>query len=119
MAKALRVFEGGVVLVSHNRSFCASFCKDLWVVEAGKDIQGTDGKMRRAPGRVKVMRGDDDANPFAKLFQQYTASIIKGSSGASQSSGRDKKQNQTNQSKKNKRKTKHMGKGATSRTGFM
>ena len=32
LAIALHCFEGGVVVVSHNREFCQSFCRELWVV---------------------------------------------------------------------------------------
>ena len=69
LAAALREFQGGVVLVSHNRAFCAAFCRDLWVVEGGE---------------LKMMRGDDEDAPFAELFGAYTNEVMAriGSGGA-------------------------------------
>ncbi|XP_073704835.1 ATP-binding cassette sub-family F member 3 [Garra rufa] len=42
LAKALNVFKGGVVLVSHDERLIRMVCKELWVCEAGR-IQRIDG----------------------------------------------------------------------------
>ena len=66
LAAALRAFEGGVVLVSHNRAFCAAFCKELWVVEKGG---------------VRMMRGEGE-DSFPELFSAYTSSVMSRIGGA-------------------------------------
>ena len=59
LASAVRAFQGAVVAVSHNRSFLAACCSDLWVAEEGQ---------------VLVFRSDSHAD-FPALFQDYTATI--------------------------------------------
>lgn len=36
LAGAIREYEGGVVMITHNNEFCSSLCPETWVVEAGK-----------------------------------------------------------------------------------
>jgi ATPase subunit of ABC transporter with duplicated ATPase domains len=36
LIEAIRTFEGGVLLVSHDQHLLTSVCKDLYVVEKGK-----------------------------------------------------------------------------------
>ena len=70
LADALRAFAGAVVLISHNRAFCASFCRDLWVVEKGGVKVRSDG----------VGGGDNEAaaaEAFAALFSQYSADVAR------------------------------------------
>ena len=35
MSAALNAFEGSILMVSHNQSFLAGFCKELWVLDKG------------------------------------------------------------------------------------
>merc|ERR1712060_609513 len=46
LADALKAFQGAAVIVSHNQSFLADVCNELWVVEAGRvtcSRRGADG----------------------------------------------------------------------------
>ena len=65
LAAALNDFKGAVVLVSHNASFCCSFCRDLWIVKKGT---------------VSCKRGDD--TPFSELFSDYAASLSRSGAAA-------------------------------------
>ena len=62
LADALDAYTGGVIMVSHNRQFCAACCRDLWVVD---------------DGGVKIMAGDSEEAPFAELFANYTDDIMR------------------------------------------
>lgn len=37
LADAIRVFEGGILIVSHNSQFCRELCPETWVVERQSD----------------------------------------------------------------------------------
>jgi elongation factor 3 len=37
LAGAIREFEGGVVMISHNAQFCSELCPETWVLEKGDD----------------------------------------------------------------------------------
>jgi ATPase subunit of ABC transporter with duplicated ATPase domains len=65
LGAALGDFKGAVVLVSHNASFCCSFCHDLWIVKKGT---------------VCCRRGQDV--PFPELFGEYAASLSRSSAAA-------------------------------------
>jgi len=36
LQKATTKFSGGIIVVSHDRDFCAAFCKTLWVLQKGR-----------------------------------------------------------------------------------
>ena len=36
-ADAIREFEGGVVIISHNNDFTTALCPETWVVEKDED----------------------------------------------------------------------------------
>jgi len=41
LASAIREFEGGVVMITHNNEFCSQLCPETWVLENGKlDCRG-------------------------------------------------------------------------------
>jgi ATPase subunit of ABC transporter with duplicated ATPase domains len=65
LGNALHDFKGAVILVSHNASFCCSFCQDLWIVNKGS---------------VCCRRGED--TPFPELFREYAASLSRSSAAA-------------------------------------
>jgi elongation factor 3 len=35
LAKAIEVFDGGVVMITHNNEFCSKLCPETWVMDAG------------------------------------------------------------------------------------
>jgi elongation factor 3 len=40
LAQAIKTYEGGVVLISHNNQFCSELCPETWVLERGEDGVG-------------------------------------------------------------------------------
>jgi len=49
LADAIRSFEGGVVIISHNNQFCSELCPETWVLEHGKlDCKGDPEWMAHA-----------------------------------------------------------------------
>lgn len=49
LSNAIREYEGGVVMITHNNEFCSALCPETWVVENGKlDCQGDPEWMRNA-----------------------------------------------------------------------
>mmetsp|Transcript_7324 Transcript_7324/g.12289 ORF Transcript_7324/g.12289 Transcript_7324/m.12289 type:complete len:842 (+) Transcript_7324:167-2692(+) len=64
LANALKEFPGAVAVVSHNRSFLAACCTELWVID-NKSLT-----VNRPP--------PDDISPasFAKLFSNYASRVL-------------------------------------------
>lgn len=49
LATAIREFEGGVVMITHNNEFCSQLCPETWVLEHGKlDCRGDPEWMKNA-----------------------------------------------------------------------
>jgi len=49
LAGAIREFDGGVVMITHNNQFCSALCPETWVLEHGKlDCQGDPEWMANA-----------------------------------------------------------------------
>eukprot|EP01065_Artemidia_motanka_P006077 TRINITY_DN12963_c0_g1_i1.p1 TRINITY_DN12963_c0_g1~~TRINITY_DN12963_c0_g1_i1.p1 ORF type:complete len:1180 (+),score=438.27 TRINITY_DN12963_c0_g1_i1:66-3542(+) len=67
LADAIREYEGGILIVSHNQQFCKELCPETWVVErkadglATVDVQGNPDWMEQAmrerevDGQMKAM----------------------------------------------------------------
>lgn len=58
LAGAIRVFEGGVVMITHNNEFCSQLCPETWVVENGRlDCRGDPEwmKVRFFPTLIYVL----------------------------------------------------------------
>ena len=36
LAEAIKIYEGGVIMITHNDAFCRELCPERWVLEAGK-----------------------------------------------------------------------------------
>lgn len=81
LATALNSFEGGVVLVSHNRGFCAAFCRDLWVVRGG-----TVSEMHSRTGDDGGEEGEQGAAHFAELFSTYEEQVMSSYGGGPKNS---------------------------------
>jgi len=60
LAEALRVYQGAVVIVSHNQSFLSDVCNELWTVDDGK---------------VKCSRRDGFASEFAAFRRKVLRTI--------------------------------------------
>jgi len=114
LADALKRFEGGTVLISHNRAFCAAFCQELWVVE---------------DRTLKVMKGEeDDETPFMTLFAEYVDSVMTKSGLVSKAQARqDRVASRTSRaaasldkaSKKSQKRGTHKGGSTVARSALM
>jgi len=62
LAQAIKEFEGGVVIVSHNNEFCKACCPETWVLENNTlNVQGDPEWLAQAEKeKVKVVKLDDD-----------------------------------------------------------
>ncbi len=67
LAEALRSFEGGVVVVSHNRAFCSAFCKELYVIDEGTITH-----------QLRLENESDPQSSFATLFANYASGELSG-----------------------------------------
>jgi len=76
LAEALRSWGGAVVLVSHMRSFCRRFCKDLWEV-------------RDRTVSVRIGEDSADGSSFGELLETY-CDRVRRETRRSNGSGRDK-----------------------------
>lgn len=49
LAGAIRTFEGGIVMITHNNQFCSELCPETWVLENGRlDCKGDPEWMKHA-----------------------------------------------------------------------
>jgi elongation factor 3 len=49
LAGAIKVFEGGIVMITHNNQFCSELCPETWVLENGTlDCRGDPEWMKHA-----------------------------------------------------------------------
>ena len=60
LGSALNDWDGAIVLVSHVRSFCRAFCRDLWVIEDGS---------------LKIHEGSEEEQPFHELLESYCEGV--------------------------------------------
>jgi len=40
LSNAIEIFEGGVVMITHNNEFCSALCPETWILERGADHIG-------------------------------------------------------------------------------
>jgi len=61
LAEAIKEFEGGVVIVSHNNEFCKACCPETWVLENHTlNVQGDPEWLAQAEKeKVKVVQSDE------------------------------------------------------------
>jgi len=66
LSSALDVYQGSVIIVSHNQAFLSGFCGELWIVENG---------------RVDARHSDTDS--FDEMFSTYRMKAMMGASSRS------------------------------------
>ena len=53
LAKAIEIFEGGIVIISHNNEFVSTLCPEEWVMDAGNlTTKGLAGWMNRQDDKI-------------------------------------------------------------------
>ena len=61
LADAIRGFEGGVVMITHNDEFCSALCPERWVVEYGRMNTKADAKRME-----ELVKNSDEPVDFAQ-----------------------------------------------------
>jgi ATPase subunit of ABC transporter with duplicated ATPase domains len=74
LAGAIEVFEGGVVMITHNNAFCQQLCPETWLMQDGHlDCQGDADWMTNAAAQevdvVQISEMVDGAGNVVKLTQ--------------------------------------------------
>jgi len=73
LADAIREFEGGVVMITHNNEFCSDLCPETWVLENGTlDLKGDAEWMQQQDTAVEFKAMDtmvDAAGNTVKVKQ--------------------------------------------------
>jgi len=62
LIEALKVFEGGVLIITHNRDFSESLCKEVWAMRDGRlEASGHNWVEGQGSGpRIDKAAGDED-----------------------------------------------------------
>jgi elongation factor 3 len=53
---AINDFEGGVIIISHNREFCSAVATEKWIMKAGRLEQEGESVEKTASGEKEVMK---------------------------------------------------------------
>ena len=61
LVMALRIFKGGVMVITHNMSLINAVCNEIWVIQPGEDSTG-----KAAPGEEPAQ-----VLPFKGEFEEY------------------------------------------------
>ena len=84
MAAALNLYQGAVLMVSHNQGFLSGFCRELWVLEDGQ-----------------LTINHDDTESFDEIFSQYRSHALESSVSARSTQRRVKSEMAKRASKQN------------------
>ncbi|OZJ04912.1 hypothetical protein BZG36_02492 [Bifiguratus adelaidae] len=63
LAHAIKEFEGGVVIITHNRQFSEALCKEVWAVDNGRLTPSGHNWVKGQGSGPKIAEGDEDAEP--------------------------------------------------------
>ncbi|CAE6441985.1 unnamed protein product [Rhizoctonia solani] len=65
LIEALKVFEGGVLVITHNRDFSESLCKEVWAMRDGRlEASGHNWVEGQGSGPRIDKKGDDDEDQY-------------------------------------------------------
>merc|ERR1712003_305238 len=75
LAGAIREYEGGVVMITHNKQFCESLCPETWVMDAGHlETKGDADWMLKQDTKIQdqqqITHVTDAAGNTSKVKQQ-------------------------------------------------
>lgn len=58
LSEAIKEFEGGIMIITHDEQFCHSVCKEIWVIENSiLNIKGDPDWMRNAVGeKIEIVK---------------------------------------------------------------
>jgi elongation factor 3 len=61
LKEAINIFEGGIIIITHDEQFCNSICKEIWVIENSVlNIQGDPEWMQNALKTKIEMKIEDE-----------------------------------------------------------
>jgi elongation factor 3 len=61
LAEAIKEFEGGIIIITHDEQFCHTVCKEIWVIENGiLNVKGDPDWMRNVVGEKLQERKQED-----------------------------------------------------------
>lgn len=61
LSEAIKEFEGGIIIITHDEQFCNSVCKEIWVIENGiLNIKGDPDWMRNVLGEKLEERKEEE-----------------------------------------------------------
>jgi elongation factor 3 len=68
LARAIRAFEGGVVMITHNSQFCDNLCPTVWHLQNNTlDVKG-DAEWMAEAARAKIVVQEIDASEMVDKF---------------------------------------------------
>jgi len=74
LADAITIYEGGVIMITHNDAFCRQLCPERWVVEA-KEVDGVKAGRMCTEGDVEWMTKQlEGAVEFEQVEEMVDAS---------------------------------------------
>ncbi|KAJ9114949.1 hypothetical protein QFC20_001324 [Naganishia adeliensis] len=63
LIEALKSFEGGVLVITHNREFSESICSEVWAMRDGR-LEASGHNWLEGQGTTKIEKKEDDEDTF-------------------------------------------------------
>ena len=61
LSEAIKEFEGGIIIITHDEQFCNSICKEIWVIENGiLNVKGDPDWMKNVSGEKLEERKQEE-----------------------------------------------------------
>ena len=71
LADAIREFDGGIVIITHDEQFCNSVCREIWVIEnTYLNIKGDPDWMKNATSEKIQNKAEEEMNKEQKVYFQ-------------------------------------------------
>jgi len=75
LADAIKIYEGGIIMITHNDAFCRQLCPERWVLEAKEFPDGTRSGALNTEGDVEWMtKAAEGAVEFEQVEEMVDAS---------------------------------------------
>lgn len=75
LADAIKIYEGGIIMITHNDAFCRQLCPERWVLEARTDENGVTAGRLNTEGDVEWMaKQQEGAVEFEAVEEMVDAS---------------------------------------------
>jgi len=92
LADAIKVFEGGVVIISHNAQFCGTLCPETWVLEKGADGIGQLDVKGDAEWMKNVMKQKVEIAQIGDMVDAMGNTVVEKKKKKKKMSRKEKKQ---------------------------